>query len=331
MNTLLRNVAAAALFLTLSAPLFAADYVKLKNGQTIRGEATAYDEATKSISFKMEDGTVRSFKLDELDGRSVYLVNHSRVAKDNAVGQLRLGNLARDNQLFAHAVRHYEYAVKADLKLRPEVDREVAVLKQKAAAWGMQQAKAALTKGNLAEAEKWLVKLVEKVPDEPEGVEAATLLEQHYTQRRAALESEATAKASEQFKKDLQPGKRAYDELVAKTQKGLTDKNAGPGATKAFESATKEGERALKELDKLDKKYTDPATRETLAGYRKMVVAQTVEAHLHLASLMTTRSSYKAALAETNKALALDSGNEQALAARARIEQAAAERGGWIW
>jgi Tfp pilus assembly protein PilF len=91
----------------------------------------------------------------------------------------------------------------------------------------------------------------------------------------------------------------------------------------AFENSIANGDRALKELDKVEKKYTDPQTRETLSGYRTIVNDQIIEVRLHLASVYTTRTSYNRALGEVNSALALDPRNAQALAARAPIEQSA--------
>ena len=118
--------------------------------------------------------------------------------------------------------------------------------------------------------------------------------------------------------------------MVAKTNEGLTTKTTGSKSTNAWESAIADGKRALSELDKVGKKYPDPGTTETLDGYKKMVTDRMVELHLHLASVYTTRSSYNNALTEANKALALDPDSASAQAARARIEQAAAERG-WFW
>jgi tetratricopeptide (TPR) repeat protein len=331
MNMLHKLASASALLIALSLAAHAADYVKLKDGTPIKGEATAYDEPTKTLTFKLEDGTTRKFTMDELDGRSAYLVNQSRVPKDDAVKQIKLANFARDVGLYAHAARHYEYAAKADPSKKPEIDREVAVLRQKAAVWAMAKAKDAAAKGDKSEAEKWLLKIVEKVPDEPQAAEARTMLDQYYTQTRAAKESKAQDKASDQFKKDVATGKKYYDSMVEKTKDGLTSKRAGSAAANSWESAIKDGDRVVSELDKLDKKYTDAATKETLAGYRKVVVEQLIEVRLHYASFLTTRSSYNDALAQTNQCLALDPKSEQALSARARIEQAASERGGWIW
>jgi len=330
MNPLLRSTLSFAALLVLAAAASAADYVKLKGGKPVKGEAISFDEPTQTLNFKMEDGTTHGFKLDELDKRSVYLVNQSKVPKDDATKQIRLANLARDAELFAHALRHYGYAEQADPSRKPEIERERGTLRKLAAAYGMKKAQEATSKGDKAEAEKWLIKVVEKVPDEPQAKEAAAILEQTYASTRAEKEAKAQSKAGEQLKKDLQPGKKNYDDMVKKTQDGLTQKTTGSRSTSLWDSAVSDGQKALALLDKLVKKYPDPQTQETLGGYRVIVVNQVIEVHLHLASAYTTRSSYNDALAQVNKALALDPKNERALATRARVEQAAAERG-WIW
>ena len=330
MKLLLRTTLALGTTLAFSAAAFAADYVKLTNGTLVRGEAIAFDEATQTLTFRMEDGSQRGFKLDELDKRSVYLVHQSRVPKDDATKQIRIGNLAREAELFAHAMRHYGYAEKADPSRKPEIDRERAKLKQLAAAYGMQKARAAIEKRDLSEAEQWLVKLVEKLPDEPQSAEAAAMLERYYSARRAEREAKAELKAGAQLKKDLATGKRLYESMVAKTQKGLTAKTSSSTADDAFAGAIADGKRVLAELDRLERKYSDAATRETLGGYRAMVIEQLVEVHLHVASALTTRSSYNKALAAVNQGLALDPQNKRALEARVRIEQAASEPV-WRW
>jgi tetratricopeptide (TPR) repeat protein len=325
MNSLLRTTLSLASLLVLAASAAAADYVKLADGKAIRGEAISFDEATQTLNFKMEDGTARGFKLDELDKRSVYLVNHSKVPKDDCAKQIRIGNLARDTELFAHALRHYGYAEKADPSKKADIDRERAKLRQLAAAYGMKKAQEAVSKKDIPEAEKWLLKVVEKVPDEPQAKEAAAILERYYQKTRGEKEAKASAKASDQLKKDLAPGKKNYDDMVKLTQDGLTASTTGSKSTNAWENALREGNSCLTLLDKLEKKYTDPQTQETLGGYREVVVGQMVELHLHLASALTTRSSYNKALAEVNKGLALDPKNETCLATRARIEAAAAD------
>ena len=146
MNTLLRKTLTIASTLVLAVAANASDYVKMKNGTPVRGEAISFDDATQTLNFKLEDGTMRGFKLDELDKRSVYLVNQSKVPKDDAKKQIRIGNLARDTELFAHALRHYGLAEQADPSMKDEIDVERAKLRSVAAAYGMKKARDAISK-----------------------------------------------------------------------------------------------------------------------------------------------------------------------------------------
>lgn len=317
-----------ALALAAAAPA-RADYVKLKDGGYVRGEAISYDEATQTLSFQMEDGSTKRFALDDLDKRSVYLVNRSRVPKDDFDKQVRIGRLAVEVELFAHAARHFDQARAADPSRGAEVDAEIAQLKRQAATYGMAKARAAVSKGDLKEAEKWLVKLAEKVPDEPEGAQARQMLDQYYARIRDEKEAEVLAQASAEQRKQLEVAEGHYDKMVEKAGKGLASDRAGNSAVSAWNGALRDGGRALGALDKVDTSGSGTVTAEQVEGYRRMVIDQMVEVHLHLASLWTVRSSYNKALSEANKALALDPRSERALSARARIERAAAERRWW--
>ena len=104
-----------------------ADTIKLADGSRVNGRAKAYDAGTKVLSFHTDDGRDVTYRLDQLDARSVYQVTRSEVPKESGRGQLQLANFARDAELWAHAVRHYGWAVQADPSLQEEVDREVGV------------------------------------------------------------------------------------------------------------------------------------------------------------------------------------------------------------
>ena len=80
------------------------------------------------------------------------------------------------------------------------------------------------------------------------------------------------------------------------------------------------------EIDRLEGKYkNDPKVQEGAAKYRQLTKQQMVDAHLHIASSYTVSSSYNQAIKQVNAALSLDPKNGEALAQRARIEQAASE------
>src|SRR5262245_16412406 len=153
-----------ASFALLAAPSAAQEKIKLKSGKVVSGRATAYDGQKQILSFHTEDGQDAQYKLDELDARSIYLVYSSVVPKDNPKGQLQLANFARDAGLYEHAARRYGYAKKADPSLAPDVEREGAELRRRAAEYCLANARAAEQKGDEREAQKWLAILLERLP-----------------------------------------------------------------------------------------------------------------------------------------------------------------------
>jgi tetratricopeptide (TPR) repeat protein len=305
------------------------DTIRLKDGSTLKGYATAYDDNAKVLTFRTEDGKDRRLTLADLNTLSVYQVTQSTIPKDNAKAQLQLANYARDTGLYAHALRHYGYAEKADPSLKGEIDKERAVLRQKAADFALANARAALAKGDHREAKSWLTKIIEKLPDEPQAAEASKLLQEMLSIEKVDTQLARTRENQQDLESDLARSKKLYEDMQRKTRDGLTSRSGGTQATNTWQSALDDGERGLKEIDKLEKKYTDPRSREVLASYRSAFTAQMVELRLHRASVWTTRSSYNRALDEVNQALALDPKNQQALEARSRIEVASSRGFGW--
>ena len=314
-------LALVATFAT-AAPV-AADSIKLKDGTYVKGEATAYNGTTKILSFQTADGKDLQLNLDDLDGRSVYHVTRNKVPQDSGSGQLQLANYARDIELFMHARRHYEYARKADPSLSDQIDKEIAIGRKMAADYLMRLAKEAIGKKDIKSAEKYLTILVEKLPDEPLAAQASQMLDQHYTTVHAARDDKVEAQAGEQLKKELAKAKKYYDGMIEKNKKALQSTKKSSTATSHWDSAIKDGHKALKELEKVSKNYTDTETTELLQSYEIIVQDQIFEVHLNAASLYTTRTDYRSAQNEVNKVLAIDPKNKDALAARTRIEQAA--------
>lgn len=327
----MRLLGALGVLVLCAGTALGADTIKLKGGERVRGEATAYDEARRVLSFRTTDGEVRRFHMDELDGRSVYQAVRSKVPKSDGEKQLRLANYARDIGLYAHAARHYGYARDADPALAPKIEVEVAKLKSEAARWAMDNAREEAAKGNTAEAEKWLTRLIDKLPDEPLAQEARALLSDHYDEVRADKQARFEAEQAGKLEKDLQPAKRNYDRMLEANKKALLGKRSSSQVVRDWNSAVRYGERALRDLEQVRKSYPDPGTQERLSGYRKIVTDEIIDVHMNLASHYSTQSSYQQAADETNKALALDPRNERALGMRARVEENASRSGGWGW
>ena len=320
----------AASLLTAFAGLASADSIRLRGGERIEGQATAYDAATKVLSWRDEAGRVRDLRLEELDSRSAYRVLKSQVSKDSGKGQLQLANFARDIELFAHAVRHYGYAEKAEPELKDQVEAELVLLRSRAATWAMGHAQDCKRKGDIKGAEKWLVKIITKLPGEPEAAEAQKLIDDYYERVKAERTQAAAAQAEDLLREELADAKKAYDSMLAKNKKALKEPRGGSPSVKGWESAIKDGEKALAELDKFTKANPGVET-EAIGEYRSAVEEHLSEIYLHLANHWATRTSYNKALVQVNAVLAMDPKNEQALSMRNRIQDAASRGIRWLW
>jgi len=319
-----RSALILAFLAALAAPSAAQEKIKLKTGKVVSGRATKYDDEKQVLSFHTDAGQDVTYKLDELDSRSVYLVYASVIPKENAKGQLQLANFARDAGLYEHAARRYGYA-EQDPSLKAEVAKEREVLRQRAADYCIKNAQAAQAKGDAKEAQKWLAIIIERLPNSPQAAQAASMVEEGYAREANARDDELEKEHADLLQKDLKKGKAAYDSMIERTKDGLTARNSSK-AESLWKNALDDGETVLKEIDRLAKKYpSDAKVQDGAVKYRQLTIDQMVEIHLHLASQFTTNSSLKAALKEANAALALDPKNGEALAARARIEQASNE------
>jgi len=324
-----RGLAAAAFLAFLHVPGDAQATIKLKDGSSVTGRGTRYDSENRTLYFHADDGRDLVLTLNDLDGRSAYLVNRSIAPQDDAERQLAVANFARDVELFAHSNRHYEYALKAaDASFKPQVEREQATMFQRAAAWGMARAEAALKKGDSKEAEKWLQKIIKKLPDEPQAAQAATMLDGIYDEVHGARDDHLETASPQLLTTDLAKGKKYYDSMLEKNKSGLLQKS-NSRSKRDYNSAIKDGKKALKEIEKVAKKRTDVSSQNTLDGYHKLVTDQIIEIHMNIASQLLAQSSFNAAMKEVNAALALDSKSSAALSMRARVENASSRGIGW--
>jgi tetratricopeptide (TPR) repeat protein len=325
----MRRILNAILMLAIVALPASAATLKLKNGTTIDAKVKSYDTATQTLYVTKSDGTDGQYKMDDLDGRTVYLVNASRVPKDDAKAMFQVANFARDAGLYAHAMRRYNETIKLDPSMKPTVDVEVKKLKRTAAELCARNARAAVAKNDMREAEKWLNILVEKLPDEPEAEQARSILETHYAKAREAKVAAADAKADASLQKDVEKGKQRFAQMVDKTKRGLQAKSNSE-AKNLFAGAIADGKAVQKMIDDVEDKYGDKV-KEQVQGYRQVVDQQMVDVYLHIANALATQTDYNGAQRQVNDALAIDSKNEAALTMRARIQEYASQGWGWRW
>jgi tetratricopeptide (TPR) repeat protein len=317
--------------LALQAVAGAQTTILLKDGRQVKGWLVA-DDGNK-VTIRLDtggEGVARtSFRHDQLDPRTMYRLMLGKTRRDDPEGQMKLAAYALDHHLFEKARRHYRIAKREDEKLGGQVTKELEKLRGRAAgvvlAWSREQ----LNGGDVLGAEKWLGVLLVKFPNTPEADQARRLLDQMARQAMEAREriiQERARERSEKAEKALPPAKAHYDKAHAYKRKGLQSTNQHTKAIREFKSAIAEFERAQKQLQvALKKAGGDEAFQARVASYEKAVRDDVNATRLNMAGAYLERRSYKNAMAQVNKVLADDPGNEAAVAMRARIETAEAD------
>lgn len=326
-----RNALLVFALLVVAGSARAGNTLKLKDGTRVSGQALAYDGDAKVLTFRTDAGEVMELSIDDLDARSSYQLNRSLADKSDGAKQLALANFARDAGLFAHSSRHYDQAEAADLSLAAEVATQRALMHTAAAEWVLATAHEAIAKDDNATAEKWLTKLVQRLPEHPLTAQAATMLEEQYTRTHAAADDELEDRYADVLEGELKQGKSYYDHMIELTKQGLTTKRTGSASMQAWEKAIYDGKKCLAELGKFEKKEANSEASALASGYRVLVIEQMIEIYMHMASNLTTRTDYNGATTQVNQALALDPTSTAALDMRARIEYAASDDGDWGW
>jgi hypothetical protein len=120
----------------------------LASGSIVRGILRVDDGL--SITLELSNGAEQTLTYDELAPRSIYRLMKARVSKDDGQGLLKLGNYTRDNGLYAYSKRHYQDALAADAELRPQLEQEVAKLREVAGNDLLSRARTALEQGDTA-------------------------------------------------------------------------------------------------------------------------------------------------------------------------------------
>ena len=332
MNNLFTRSACGLLGLAvLCSTAGASDHLKLNSGRKLTGEAVAYDHATQTLTFVTSGGEELKLKADALDRVSAYKLAKTHVDPNNAEEELRLAVFASDINLFVHAGRHLDKAERLDPNLAGEVAKARAEVKSSAASFCMEHAQKAMASGDKREAEKWLTTIVSKLADQPQAAEASKMLQGLYPENHDSRDDHLEASHENLLEGELKTGKKYYDQMLKDIQSGLTNTRTTSTAKREFERAWSNGERALKELDRVGKRLSKEQSDTTaaFAEYRSIVIEHMVESQLHLASMLSVQTDYKDAIKAVNLALSVDPNNRDAKAARARIENSASN--GWRW
>ena len=338
-------LALVALLSCLAVEASADEMIFLKSGGVFQGEILESDWESVKVKLKLEGGTEETFVLsvDECDPHFYYRVRDKALGND-AAGRIKLAKYAVLHDMFPRAKAQMDHARAIDEKVVDEfMENEYPRIKAGIADRVLKAARRSFQRGSMRNAKKYASLILTQFEDTPAEAEAEKLLDEiqekidaDNAKKSASRRRRESAGAARDAAKAEQAA-QARDKMLVSVEKliaeasrinirGLKTKNLSQ-ARGLFDSAGKKFEQAIKKADQhLAGDVPDEMMTESLGELRSEAVQGGVQAYLNAARALSSRGTYQEAVAFTNRALALDPNNAQALSARATISTTT---GGW--
>ena len=305
----------------------------LKNGKTVTGEILEVTDDAFVIGRKVRKAAIKqTLKFDQLSPNSMYAALVSVLAPLDTAEHLRIADLTFKAKLFPIARRHWLATVAEGSEPTAAVAERIAVCETKDIEHLLERSRGALKMEQFSRARRLAMTAMRRysshaaVKTIPNYLGEITKAYEDARRRNAALAR------SKKAKREWERGERYLAEVESWIKKALKAEARGLQATEQFRLARSRLDAAAKYLRSAEKqaaglRQSPKLPRglwDKLAALEEDIIALHIRTRLHVASLYTVRGSYGTALAYVNSALSYDPSNEQALKARARIEEAAA-------
>lgn len=306
--------------------------LQLRDGRLLTGRVEVRDDdvvLTQSVGGGEANHVLAH---DRLEPSSLYGLMSSHLAPHDEKDEVRLGELALEAGLFATAARHFRDSATDPKHISDELFARIDGAEKRDFASLIERSEAALKREDFRRARQIALLAVKRYADRPEIAAAEKQLETISRRMEDASRRRETLARSKRELAEWQKAEKKVLIVADQLDEARADERRALAGTEHFSRARDRFEFALRHLDsaarsaeKLREDQDLPRDlRDELAVLEDAIVTMQIRLRLHVASLYTVRGSYSSAVAYVNQALAFDPTDEGALAARARIEQAAA-------
>ena len=314
------------------------EQIRMRNGSDVNGELVEVKEKTVVLRVQ-ESGGVGQIEVpfNAVDRYSLYRLWAPRAEKNGARARLALARWCLDANLPFLGQRQLDAALAVAPELRGEIEPMLDEVHAKGAKILYDSAVDAVDRNDFAAARRLLSRVLTEFSDEPEAEDAERLLSgtadremaevaKRETNSRRRIEARATNASKEKLDEAArhhEQGEKADREGLARTK----DSSYASGKFREAMSHCRTALRAIRDVQKAEQTSDGAEAAESLARDVKEHLAQSA---INLSSVYSVRRSYHDALAVLNEVLADDPDNGEILAARARVELAAAQRYGYV-
>jgi len=309
---------------------------ELKDGKHVRGVVVDAEGDRIRMKVSLSGGSsTRWFDLADFELKSQVRVQRDQVAEGDLLGQLGVAEFANSHGLIEMSRTELRRCAHM-LKLAPEPRPEG--FESRALKLTLQLLEGLATRGDISEARHAVTSLLVRYEDSLSEDEKNQLIQaveggvqRHKSKLSAARNAKETAQDAAKREKHLKGVRSDLEKGEKRRRKGLLGSRKYTSASRDLHAAVKLFESALKDTEKLSKKFSDDAF---LVAELKVLGdearTQVQDCLLSSASLELARGSFNRSMEDVNRIIADDPKHKQALAMRQRIEVAQSDWG-WGW
>jgi hypothetical protein len=307
--------------------------IALVDGSTVTGELISVDDQSLTMSRRVGSGTAKQIlPFDRIDPEALYGIIYRTLTPLEGADHLRMAEVASKAGLYGAAARHFDEYAKFVGGATPDLEAKIKDAQAKDIAVLMERSRTELGHELFGTARKLALETMRRYPAHPAIEPIPTYLEEVTAAAMEAQRRDAALASTRRAKAEWERGERALTEVDRWLRKAKEAEQAALSDSSRVQNVKDQVDNGLKFLrnavaatkDLRQSRLLPSGLRGNLAKMDEEVITMQIRLRLHLASSYTVRGSYGTALTYVNQALAYDPTDAQALAARARIEEAAA-------
>ncbi|MEZ6196448.1 MAG: hypothetical protein R3F20_12085 [Planctomycetota bacterium] len=306
--------------------------LELTTGRVVTG-AVSLEGDSLVLERKVGKGSVKeTYAFERVAPNSLYGVVVSLLSPLDRDDHRRVGDLASRAGLHATAARHYRACVLDPEHPTREVFDLIDASERKDFERMLAASRADLDEEDFRAARRKALAALRRYSERPEAESVPALLEEISRRFEAAKRRRVALERSRKAKEEWERVEGEIDDVAAWVEKARREESRGLAQDGSLRrSKTRydasiryvaSGERDLARLRR-NRSFPDELTAR-IEALEDEILAMHIRLRLHIASLYTIRGSFGSAIGFVNAALSFDPTDESALAARARVEQAAA-------
>lgn len=309
-----------------------AETILLNNGSAVTGDIVGVDETSVTVDRRIGAGSARQvIAFSRIEPEALYGLLHRALSPIEGADHMKMADAAFKAQLFDAAARHYDAYGKFAGGATPDLLAKIAESQGNDIQTLIVHARRELARELFSAARKLAMEAMRRYPGHAAATTIPALLEEISRASEEAQRRDAAMLATKKAKAEWERGERALagvDKWVIKSKDaestGLLSTAQFNVSKESFENGLRYVRNAEDGIKVLRQAVLPTGLRAERTRLEEEIRTMQIRLRLHVGSLYTVRGAYGTALNFVNAALSFDPTDRDALAARARVEEASA-------